>query len=127
MRRGPLSIGVDPDLRFDLMFYRKRRLLLDRLRSFRPDLIHVIGPGELGILGALAAYHLRIPLVASWHTNVHEYAGRRLPFGSSRIAAWWSASSWTRFCGCIAAHPCCLRPVRSWSTCCTAAPENRRC
>lgn len=47
LKRGPLSILVDPDLRFDLMFYRQRRRLIDRLREFQPDLIHVIGPGEL--------------------------------------------------------------------------------
>jgi glycosyltransferase involved in cell wall biosynthesis len=32
----------------------------------------------MGMLGAWMAHELRIPLVASWHTNVHEYAGRRL-------------------------------------------------
>jgi glycosyltransferase involved in cell wall biosynthesis len=86
MRRGPLSVGVDPDLRFDLTFFRLREALEERLRRFQPDLIHVIGPGELGILGALAGYHLRIPLVASWHTNVHEYAARRGPFRQTALA-----------------------------------------
>lgn len=78
-KRGPISIGVDPDLRFDLAFYRLRRRLVERLREFAPDVIHVIGPGELGILGAIAAWRLRVPLVVSWHTNIHEYAARRLP------------------------------------------------
>jgi glycosyltransferase involved in cell wall biosynthesis len=40
--------------------------------------VHITGPGHLGILGAVLAHELRVPLVASWHTNVHEYAGRRL-------------------------------------------------
>jgi glycosyltransferase involved in cell wall biosynthesis len=78
-KRSPISVGIDPDLRFDLMFYRLRTRLEERLRRFVPDVIHVIGPGELGILGAIAAWRLRVPLVASWHTNVHEYAARRLP------------------------------------------------
>jgi glycosyltransferase involved in cell wall biosynthesis len=86
-RRGPLSIGLDPDLRFDLTFFRLRKPLEARLRRFQPDLIHVIGPGELGILGALAGHHMKIPLVASWHTNVHEYAARRGPFRDSRLGA----------------------------------------
>src|SRR5687768_16329088 len=30
------------------------------------------------MLGAWIAAKLKIPLAASWHTNVHEYAGRRL-------------------------------------------------
>src|SRR5262249_15876539 len=50
-QRGPLSIGVDPDLRFDLAFLRLGGGLERRLREFAPDLIHVMAPGELGILG----------------------------------------------------------------------------
>jgi glycosyltransferase involved in cell wall biosynthesis len=30
------------------------------------------------MLGAILAYDLGIPLVASWHTNIHEFAARRL-------------------------------------------------
>jgi glycosyltransferase involved in cell wall biosynthesis len=41
-------------------------------------LVHITGPGDFGILGFWAAHSLGIPLVASWHTNLHEYAGRRL-------------------------------------------------
>jgi glycosyltransferase involved in cell wall biosynthesis len=85
LRRSSLGIGVDPDLRFDLLFYRHRENLLERLGDFAPDLIHVIGPGELGILGAIAAHHFKIPLAVAWHTNIHEYAGRRMPFGSAGL------------------------------------------
>jgi len=85
LKRTPISIGVDPDLRFDLLFYRLRTQLEQPLREFRPDVIHVIGPGELGILGAIAGWRLGIPLVASWHTNVHEYAARRLPFAGAHV------------------------------------------
>ena len=85
LKRTPVSIGLDPDLRFDLLFYRLRTQLEQPLREFRPDVIHVIGPGELGILGAIAGWRLGIPLVASWHTNVHEYAARRLPFAGARV------------------------------------------
>jgi phosphatidylinositol alpha 1,6-mannosyltransferase len=31
----------------------------------------------VGALGAGLAWHLEVPLAASWHTNVHEYASRR--------------------------------------------------
>lgn len=85
LKRSPLSIRVDHDLGFDLLFYRLREQLEERLREFKPDLIHVMSPGELGILGALAAWRLHIPLVASWHTNVHEYAAQRFPLGNSGI------------------------------------------
>ena len=85
LKRSPIAIGVDPDLRFDLMFYRLRRQLEERLQEFAPDLIHITDPGELGILGAIAAWKLRLPLVAGWHTNIHQYAARRLPFGGSAL------------------------------------------
>jgi glycosyltransferase involved in cell wall biosynthesis len=47
------------------------------LERFKPDLIHITGPSEVGMLGAGLAHHLGLPLAASWHTNVHEYAARR--------------------------------------------------
>jgi phosphatidylinositol alpha 1,6-mannosyltransferase len=83
--RGPISWRVDPDLRFDLAFFRLQRRLEACLREFSPDLIHVMSPGELGILGGIAAWHLRVPLVGAWHTNIHEYAARRMPFGTTGI------------------------------------------
>jgi phosphatidylinositol alpha 1,6-mannosyltransferase len=49
-----------------------------KLRTFRPDLIHITGPGDMGILGFWISNLLRVPLVASWHTNLHEYASRRI-------------------------------------------------
>jgi glycosyltransferase involved in cell wall biosynthesis len=36
------------------------------------------GPSELGIFAAYFAWKRGVPLVASWHTNVHEYAASRL-------------------------------------------------
>ena len=45
--------------------------------AFKPDLIHITGPSELGMFGAGSAHHLKLPLAASWHTNVHEYLARR--------------------------------------------------
>jgi glycosyltransferase involved in cell wall biosynthesis len=36
------------------------------------------GPSELGIFAAYFAWKMKIPLAASWHTNLHEYAARRL-------------------------------------------------
>lgn len=49
-----------------------------QLKAFQPDLIHITGPGDFGILGAHLAHRSKIPLVGSWHTNLHEYASRRV-------------------------------------------------
>jgi phosphatidylinositol alpha 1,6-mannosyltransferase len=51
--------------------------------------VHITGPGDFGILGFWAAHSLGIPLVASWHTNLHEYAGRRLDKLFSRLPTTW--------------------------------------
>ena len=75
--RGFLSFALEKDLRFDPAFFRHIRLIGEVLERFRPDLIHITGPSDVGILGALLAYRKRLPLAASWHTNVHEYAARR--------------------------------------------------
>jgi glycosyltransferase involved in cell wall biosynthesis len=76
--RSPLAVQLERDLSFDPLFFRYSGLISQTVRDFRPDVIHITGPSELGIFGAYFAWKLGIPLVASWHTNVHEYAGRRL-------------------------------------------------
>ncbi|HEY0784459.1 MAG TPA: glycosyltransferase [Acidobacteriaceae bacterium] len=77
LRRGFLSFALEEDLRYDPAFLRHLPRMLRALRAFEPDLIHVTGPSELGVAGALLAHHLHVPLVASWHTNVHEYLATR--------------------------------------------------
>ena len=52
--------------------YQRRCVNSGRRSSTSP------GRARLGIFGAYFAWKLKIPLVASWHTNVHEYAARRL-------------------------------------------------
>ncbi len=75
--RGMFSIPLDRDLRLDPAWLRHVPAVTRAVRAFHPDIIHVTGPSEVGILGALLALALRIPLAASWHTNVHEYAATR--------------------------------------------------
>jgi glycosyltransferase involved in cell wall biosynthesis len=75
--RGFLSFALEKDLRFDPGFLRHMPLIGETLERFEPDLIHITGPSEVGMLGAGLAHHLELPLAASWHTNVHEYLARR--------------------------------------------------
>jgi phosphatidylinositol alpha 1,6-mannosyltransferase len=75
--RGFLSFALEKDLRFDPAFLRHIPLIGEVLERFQPDLIHITGPSEVGMLGAGLAHHLELPLAASWHTNVHEYLARR--------------------------------------------------
>jgi glycosyltransferase involved in cell wall biosynthesis len=48
----------------------------DKLRRFRPDLVHVLGPTSLGLAGIRHARALGSPLVASYHTDLPGFAGR---------------------------------------------------
>jgi phosphatidylinositol alpha 1,6-mannosyltransferase len=75
--RGFLSFWLDQDLSFDPGFLRHLPSITRAIHNFKPDIVHITGPSENGILGAALANHLRLPLAASWHTNVHEYAARR--------------------------------------------------
>ena len=75
--RGFLSFALEKDLRFDPAFLRHIPLIGDVVERFQPDLIHITGPSEVGMLGAGLAHHMGLQLAASWHTNVHEYAARR--------------------------------------------------
>ena len=76
--RSRLKVPIDPDLHFDARFYRVADRVETLVRRFRPDFIHLTSPGDLGILGAIVAARLGIPLAASWHTNLHEFASRRV-------------------------------------------------
>lgn len=75
--RGILSFALEKDLRFDPAFARHIPLIEDTLERFKPDLVHITGPSEVGMMGAGLAWDFKLPLAASWHTNLHEYAARR--------------------------------------------------
>jgi phosphatidylinositol alpha 1,6-mannosyltransferase len=76
-RRGRIGFPLDRKHHFDLFFWRHYSLVEKAVRRFAPDFLHITGPSDVGQLGALIAYRLRIPLAASWHTNLHEYAEQR--------------------------------------------------
>ena len=76
--RSRAAVGLEKDLAFDPLFWRWHDDIADALHTFQPDVLHLTGPSELGIFAAYFAHKLRLPLAASWHTNVHEYASRRL-------------------------------------------------
>jgi glycosyltransferase involved in cell wall biosynthesis len=78
IKRGPAAFPLDHDLSCDPFLSRHKNWVTAQVRPFRPHLVHITGPGDIGIMGLWVAHTLRVPLVASWHTNLHEYAGRRL-------------------------------------------------
>jgi phosphatidylinositol alpha 1,6-mannosyltransferase len=104
LKRSWLSVGIERDLEFDFAFCRYYWAIREELREFRPDVVHIVSPGELGELGVLLSRTLHIPLVASWHTNFHQFAARRLqklisflPRSAAQPAATWVQEKGLRF------------------------------
>jgi glycosyltransferase involved in cell wall biosynthesis len=85
--RSRIAISLERDLSFDPVFARHGELIERTLHEFRPEVIHITGPSELGFLGAYFAWKLKLRLAASWHTNVHEYAGRRMRWLSRHLGS----------------------------------------
>jgi phosphatidylinositol alpha 1,6-mannosyltransferase len=75
--RSRFGFAIDQKHDFDLAFLRHTGRLRQIVSEFKPDVIHITGPSDVGILGATIAHQMKIPLVGSWHTNLHQYAERR--------------------------------------------------
>ncbi len=75
---GRMTLPLESDLHFDMNFLRQRSFVARAISEFKPDIVHITGPSHLGLLGLIAARARKLPLAASWHTNIHEYGGRRL-------------------------------------------------
>ncbi len=78
LKRTPLSFPLDEDLAYDPLFQRHTNRVLRKLIEFKPDVIHITGINDVSIIGSYLAWKLQLPLVGSWHTNVHEFAAQRL-------------------------------------------------
>ncbi|WP_246467942.1 glycosyltransferase [Allocatelliglobosispora scoriae] len=88
VRLPALPCGV-ADLRLSRWPLRPaRQELLDGLKAYLPDVIHVHSPGPTGLLGVLAAQRLGVPLVQTYHTDLHAYADAyRVPAVALRVLA----------------------------------------
>ncbi len=78
LKRSPLSFPMDEDLKYDPFFQRHAGRVLRELLEFKPDVLHITGLNDVSIIGAYLGWKLQIPLVGSWHTNLHEFAASRL-------------------------------------------------
>jgi len=85
LRRSRGSVRMEKDLKYDMLFWRHGGAIRRELERFQPDVIHITGPSELGMFGAYFAWEMGVPLAASWHTNLHEYAARRMGWLTGRM------------------------------------------
>ena len=75
--RSSVSIRVEEDLWQDSVILRYSRLVRKRFVAFRPDIVHITSMTDFGLLRLRLAREFNLPLVATWHTNVHQYAALR--------------------------------------------------
>jgi hypothetical protein len=132
LRRSPIAVRMEKDLQFDPLFWRHGAEISRQLCDFRPDVVHITGPSELGIFGAYFAWKHGLPLAASWHTNLHEYAGRRLTWltrrmpgdSGARVERGLRLARWRRRCASIVWPGCCSRRTLSCALCSKAQPAS---
>ncbi len=78
LNRSFASLKLDEDLAYDPLFQRHTNKVLKAIVEFKPDIIHITGLNDVSILGSYLSWKLGVPMIASWHTNLHEFAAERL-------------------------------------------------
>lgn len=80
---GP-RLPLYPEVRINI----PRRIIYQRVKDFKPDLIHIVNPFFLGPFGLSYGRRLGVPMVASFHTDVPRYVQH---YGGAFIepAVWW--------------------------------------
>lgn len=84
LKRGPLAFDLDKGLQHDPVLWRLVGIVEEELHRFRPEMIHVVSPGDVSEIGVYLAKKMQLPLAISWHTNLHEFGAMRL----DRTLAW---------------------------------------
>lgn len=78
LKRSPFRFALDEDLAYDPLFQRYQGKVRRMLEEFKPDVIHITGLNDVSIVGAYLAWRMDIPMIGSWHTNIHEFAASRI-------------------------------------------------
>jgi glycosyltransferase involved in cell wall biosynthesis len=77
LQRGTACVSLDANLDYDVFLSRYAGRIATEIRNFGAEVIHLTGPGDMGAVGLYLSWLLNLPLVISWHTNLHEYAATR--------------------------------------------------
>jgi phosphatidylinositol alpha 1,6-mannosyltransferase len=88
LARGRLAFSLDKGLRHDPLLWRHQGQVAAAVREFKPDIIHVVSPGDVSEIGVYTAKQMKLPLAISWHTNLHEFGAMRL----ARMLRWQGIS-----------------------------------
>jgi glycosyltransferase involved in cell wall biosynthesis len=88
-RSPSIPLFLYPDVQW--AFPRLRDVMDDAVR-FRPDIVHVATEFSMGVAGLKTARQLRVPLIASAHTDYERYAAR---YGMDWVLRWgWRYLRW---------------------------------
>lgn len=88
-RMASIPFWAYPEYRFAIPNLLRIR---QELSQFKPDIVHIATPFNVGLAGMSAAQKLRIPIVASYHTHFDQYLESYwLPFAHS---VYWSYMKW---------------------------------
>lgn len=88
-RSASIRFFLDPKIQWA---FPRRRRIVDDLRSFAPDVVHVMTEFAMGYAGVRAARELGIPVVASAHTDYERYS--RLYRAAWALAPGWRYLRW---------------------------------
>ena len=78
LQRSLATVPMETDFGFDTLMWRYKGLIEKELTNFRPDIVHVVSPGDLGLLSIVIARKMKLPIILGYHTNLHEFARHRL-------------------------------------------------
>jgi phosphatidylinositol alpha 1,6-mannosyltransferase len=95
MRRSRMAFLIDTDLKFAPLLQQRFQRVQRCVLAFGPDIGHVTGPGDLGIMGVRIARSLRVPLVIAWHAKVDEYAATRFRNNMAFLPKHWTQRAGT--------------------------------
>lgn len=103
-------VNCDPIASLPMPRYPELRLVLPPVRSMlrlaarqAPDVIHVSTPGPVGLVGLLAAWRLRVPVLGVYHTDFPAYIDRLFnDDGLSALARGSMRAFYARFAGVFA-------------------------
>lgn len=92
----PMPGYANLDLAFPIPGAIRRQLQHDR-----PDLIHISTPGPVGLAAWRAARRLRIPVVATYHTDFPAYINHLFADDALSLASRWAMRTFYRRCALV--------------------------
>ncbi len=78
LKRGALAFELDKGLQQDPMLWMQAPRIGQILEEFKPDIVHIVSPGDVSLIGLQLAKQMKLPLAISWHTNLHDFGAMRL-------------------------------------------------